>query len=241
MNTEPVSGSRGTILLVDDDSSLRWALRVTLSKLGFAIVEAARGEEALSLLRLIRIDAAVLDVCIPGMGGVEACRSIRRAYPQLPILMLTAMDVENHKVIALNAGADDYITKPFLARELTQRLCSAVRRRNAKSANQSSRIRRDQLELDQAKHRVLKRGLPLHLTRKEFKLLYQLMLNAGKSVSHAQLLNAVWGPDCEDRIVPLRMIVSQLRKKIEDGPLDQHYLGTVYRVGYRFNDKMPST
>ncbi|MGA2849150.1 MAG: response regulator transcription factor [Terracidiphilus sp.] len=240
MNMERVSAPQGVILLVDDDSCLRQALRVNLSLLGFTIVEATRGEEALSLIRLSRFDAVVLDADIPGICGLEACRSIRRANPQLAILFMTASDVENSKVLALDAGADDCISKPFQVRELTERLRSAVRRGKAKSESRNATIRHGQFELDQAKHRVLKRGIPLHLTRREFKLLRQLMLSVGKSVSHTQLSNAVWGPDCGKRIESLRMIVSQLREKIEDDPLNQRYLGTVHHVGYRFNYRKPA-
>src|SRR5450755_1391432 len=131
MNTEQSDAGQGTILIVDDDSSTRRALRMTLSGMGFAVVEAARGEEALSLVRVTRFDAVLLDVDMPGMGGLEACRTIRHAVARLPILMLTVMDSEDDKVLALDAGADDYITKPFQLRELTARLRSAVRRRNA--------------------------------------------------------------------------------------------------------------
>ena len=135
MNSEPANSGQGTILVVDDDASTRRALRVTLSGMGFTVVEAARGEEALSLARVSWFDAVLMDVDMPGMGGVEACRSIRHAVARLPILMLTVMDSEDDKVLALDAGADDYITKPFQIRELTARLRSAVRRRSAQDAN----------------------------------------------------------------------------------------------------------
>ena len=118
MNTETTSLGQGTILVVDDDTSIRRALRTTLSGMGFTVVEAARGEEALSLTRVSWFDAVLLDVDMPGMGGIEACRNIRHAISRLPILMLTVMDSEDDKVLALDAGADDYITKPFQLRSL---------------------------------------------------------------------------------------------------------------------------
>src|SRR5580693_8085121 len=120
----------GTVLIVDDDEAMRRALRTTLSNLGFRVVEAARGEEAVTLIRVTRFDAVLLDVDMPGMGGVEACRAIRHSSPNIPILMLTVMDSEDDKVLALDSGADDYITKPFQLRETIARLRSAVRRRN---------------------------------------------------------------------------------------------------------------
>ena len=175
MNTEQSNASQGTILVVDDDSSTRRALRVTLSGMGFTVVEAARGEEALALARVTWFDAVLLDVDMPGMGGVEACRSIRRAVARLPILMLTVMDSEDDKVLALDAGADDYITKPFQVRELTARLRSAVRGRNAQDVYRDARIRHGQLELDPVKYLVSKSGRPIHLTPKEFEVLHYLV------------------------------------------------------------------
>ena len=236
MNTEQSNPGQGTILVVDDDSSTRRALRVTLTGMGFTVVEAARGEEALSLARVSWFDAVLLDVDMPGMGGVEACRCIRRAVARLPILMLTVMDSEDDKVLALDAGADDYITKPFQVRELTARLRSAVRRRNAQDANRDSTIRHGQLELDPVKYRVLKNNRPIHMTPKEFEMLHYLMLHAGEPIPHARLLKSVWGPEYGNELEYLRTFVRQLRKKIEDDPKNPQYLLTDAYVGYRFNE-----
>jgi two-component system KDP operon response regulator KdpE len=235
VNPESVHAEKGTILLVDDDSSFKRALQLTLSGMGFAVVDAARGEEALSLVRATQFDAVLLDVDIPGMGGVEACRSIRHSIPRLPILMLTAMDSEDDKVLALDAGADDYITKPFRLRELTARLRSAVRRRNALDSNPSSAIRRGDIELDPVKYRVEKRGQRIHLSPKEFAILQYLMTHAGEVISQESLLKAVWGPEYESESVYLRIYVSQLRKKIEDNPSNPKYLLTVSGIGFRFD------
>ena len=236
MNTEQSDAGQGTILVVDDDSSTRRALRVTLSGMGFAVVEAARGEEALSLARVTWFDAVLLDVDMPGMGGVEACRCIRHAVARLPILMLTVMDSEDDKVLALDAGADDYITKPFQVRELAARLRSAVRRRNALDANRDARIRYGKIELDPVKYRVQKGGRPIHLTPKEFEMLHYLMMHAGEPIPHARLLKSVWGPDYGNELEYLRTFVRQLRKKIEDDPQNPQYLLTDAYVGYRFNE-----
>ncbi len=240
MSAETESVSQGTILVVDDDSSTRRALRMTLTGIGFTVVEAARGEEALSLTRVSWFDAVLLDVDMPGMGGVETCRSIRRALARLPILMLTVMDSEDDKVLALDAGADDYITKPFQLRELTARLRSAVRRRNAQDSNRDAPIQHGQLELDPVKYRVLKRGHPIHLTPKEFEMLHYLMMHAGEPVPHARLLKSVWGPEYGNELEYLRTFVRQLRKKIEDDPKNPQYLLTDAYVGYRFNEQPPS-
>ena len=237
MNSEPANAGQGTILVVDDDASTRRALRVTLSGMGFTVVEAARGEEALSLARVSCFDAVLMDVDMPGMGGVEACRSIRHAVARLPILMLTVMDSEDDKVLALDAGADDYITKPFQIRELTARLRSAVRRRSAQDANRDAPIRYGQLELDPVKYRVLKGGRPIHLTPKEFEVLHYLMMHAGEPIPHARLLKSVWGPEYGNELEYLRTFVRQLRKKIEDDPGNPRYLLTDAYVGYRFSEQ----
>ncbi|MGA2219421.1 MAG: response regulator transcription factor [Terracidiphilus sp.] len=240
MTTESPTATQGIILVVDDDASTRRALRVTLTGMSFTIVEAARGEEALSLVRSTWFDAVLLDVDMPGMGGVETCRCIRRAIARLPILMLTVMDSEDDKVLALDAGADDYITKPFQLRELTARLRSAVRRRNAPDTNRDALIRHGQLELDPVRYRVMKRGRAIHLTPKEFEVLHYLMMHAGEPIPHARLLKSVWGPEYGSELEYLRTFVRLLRKKIEDDPQNPQYLLTDAYVGYRFNDQQPA-
>jgi two-component system KDP operon response regulator KdpE len=239
VNTKPSQSEKGVILVVDDDNSTRRALRMTLSGLGFTIVEAARGEEALSLVRVTWFDAVLLDVDMPGMGGIETCKCIRRAASRLPILMLTVMNSEDDKVIALEAGADDYITKPFQVRELTARLHSAVRRRNTPDNNGELPLRYGQLELDPVKYRLMKRGRQIHLTPKEFEMLHYLMMNAGEPIPHARLLKSVWGPEYGNELEYLRTFIRQLRKKIEDDPANPQYLLTDAYVGYRFNEQLP--
>jgi two-component system KDP operon response regulator KdpE len=230
---------QGTILMVDDDHSMRRALHVTLSGLGFTVVGASRGEEALSLIQVTRFDAVLLDVDIPGMGGIETCRSIRTASAQLPVLMLTAMEGVDAMVSALDSGADDYITKPFRIRELTARLRAAVRRRNAKDCNDNnSAIRHGDLELDPVKYRVQKSGRTIHVSPKEFEMLRYLMSHAGELIPRERLLSSVWGENCKEDFVYLRIYVSQLRKKIEDDPLSPKYILTVPSVGYRFNAQL---
>jgi len=241
LNTESPIAAQGTILVVDDDGSTRRALRVTLSGMGFSVVEAARGEEALSLVRVSWFDAVLLDIDMPGMGGVETCRCIRRAIARLPIIMLTVLDSEDDKVLALDAGADDYITKPFQLRELTARLRSAVRRRNAQDTNRDALIRQGALELDPVKYRVMKRGRSIHLTPKEFEVLHYLMMHAGEPIPHARLLKSVWGPEYGSELEYLRTFIRLLRKKIEDDPQNPQYLLTDAYVGYRFNEQQPDS
>jgi len=241
LNSGQAKAGQGTSLVVDEDSSTRTTLRVTLSGMGFTVVEAARGEEALSLARVAWFDAVLLDVDMPGMGGVEACRSIRRAVARLPILMLTVMDSEDDKVLALDAGADDYITKPFQVRELTARLRAAVRRRNAEDTSRDSPIRYGQIELDPVKYKVLKSGRSIHLTPKEFEMLHYLMMHAGEPIPHSRLLKSVWGPEYGNELEYLRTFVRQLRKKIEDDPRHPQYLLTDAYVDYRFNEQVPES
>jgi two-component system KDP operon response regulator KdpE len=236
----PLSDGAGTILVVDDDSSTRRALRIMLTEMGFSVIESARGEEAISLVRVKWFDAVLLDVDMPGMGGVETCRNIRNMIARLPILMLTVMDSEDDKVLALDAGADDYITKPFQIRELTARLRSAVRRRSAKDDSRDVPIRHGELTLDPVKYRVQKNGRMIHLTPKEFEMLHYLMIHAGEPIPHSRLLKSLWGPEYGNELEYLRTYVRQLRKKIEDDPQNPKYLLTEAYVGYRFNEQPPT-
>lgn len=238
MNVEQSNTEQGTILVVDDDSSMRRALRMSLSAIGFTVIEAARGEEALSLVRATWLDAVLLDVDMPGMGGVEACRGLRRAVARLPILMLTVLDSEDDKVLALDAGADDYVTKPFQLRELTARLRSAVRRRKSEDTSRDAPIRQGQIELDPVKYRVAKCGKSIHLTPKEFEVLHYLMMHPGEPIPHARLLKSVWGPEYGGELEYLRTFIRQLRKKIEDDPSNPKYLLTEAYVGYRFSESV---
>ncbi len=156
------------ILVVDDESAIRRALRPPLLELGFQVAEASRGEEALQLLRAGNVDAVLLDVNMPGIGGIETLRRIRTFAPRLPILMLTVRDQEEDKVEALDAGADDYVTKPFSTRELIARIRAAVRRVRAPARAEDAPIEIGEIRLEPVKRNVTKRGQSVHLTRKEF-------------------------------------------------------------------------
>lgn len=224
------------ILVVDDESAIRRALRPPLLELGFQVSEASRGEEALQLLRTTACDAVLLDVNMPGIGGIETLRRIRTFAPRLPVLMLTVRDQEEDKVEALESGADDYVTKPFSTRELIARVRSAVRRMRAPARAEDAPIELGEIRLDPVKRIVTKRGQAVHLTRKEFDILHCLMSRAGRVVTYAKLLTAVWGADCREEVEYLRTFVRQLRKKIEDDPGNPIYLLTDVYVGYRFAD-----
>jgi len=228
----------GLILVVDDEMSIRRALHSTLHNLGFNTVEAARGEEALSLLRSNPFDAVLLDINMPGMSGVDACRTMRKSYPRIPILMLTVRDSEDDKVEALDAGADDYITKPFQLRELTARMRAAMRWSKMAEGQESPVLRINEIELDPARRTVKKSGRPIHLTPKEFELTHQLMIHAGRPIPHTRLLTTVWGPEYGGELEYLRTFMRQLRKKLEDDPANPQYLLTDPHVGYRFVEKL---
>jgi two-component system KDP operon response regulator KdpE len=224
------------ILVVDDESAIRRALRPPLVELGFQVVEASRGEEALLTLRASAFDVVLLDINMPGIGGMETLRRIRAFAPRLPILMLTVRDQEEDKVAALDLGADDYVTKPFSTRELIARIRTAVRRVRAPIRAEDAPIEIGEIRLEPVKRTVIKRGVRVHLTRKEFDILHCLMSRAGRVVTYARLLTAVWGADCREEVEYLRTFVRQLRKKIEDDPSNPQYLLTDVYVGYRFAD-----
>jgi two-component system, OmpR family, KDP operon response regulator KdpE len=224
----------GKILVTDDDPELRRVLKRTLDALGFEVAESSNGEQALQELENREFDAVLLDVNMPGIGGLAACREIRRRAPRVQILMLTVRDQEIDKVDALDAGADDYITKPFSIPELAARLRSAVRRATTVEANTAASIAIGEIELDPDRRVVIKSGIPLRLTPKEFDLLHYLMSRPGIAVSHVKLLRAVWGDEYGQELEYLRTFVHQLRKKLESDPSSPEYLFTEPHFGYRF-------
>jgi two-component system KDP operon response regulator KdpE len=227
---------RSNVLVVEDDAGIRQSLIETLTALGFMIGQAGTGEEALLRLRMIDYDAVLLDINMSGMGGIAACRIISQNYPRLPVVMLTVRDEEDDKVEALDAGADDYVTKPFQIRELTARLRAAIRRSKASEVPSDSPIVIGSLVLDPGRRRVEKMGQEIHLTPKEFSMLCYLMEHAGRPVPHNRLLTSVWGPEYGNEREYLRVLISQLRKKIEDDPARPTYILTESYIGYRFRE-----
>jgi two-component system, OmpR family, KDP operon response regulator KdpE len=190
----------------------------------------------LTLARTARCDVVLLDMNMPGMDGLETCRQLRRLLPRVAILMLTVRDSQEDKVQALEAGADDYVTKPFHIRELTARVRAAIRRAQTLKENLNASIRIGDIELHPARREVHKAGNLIPLTPKEFDLLHYLMAHAGFPVAHGRLLSAVWGPEYGDQVEYLRTFVRQLRKKIEDEPGNPRYLLTDVQIGYRFRE-----
>jgi two-component system KDP operon response regulator KdpE len=231
---DPEPGGKGKLLIVDDEPAIRWALRKTLQRMNFEIVEAETGEEALALVRTIRFDAILLDIGMPGLNGIETCRRIRKLMPLIGIVMLTVKNAEEDKIQSLDAGADDYVTKPFHVGELAARLRAAVRRSHAAETDDGAVIRIGDIELDPARRQVTKAGTAIHLTPKEFELLHFLMAHAGRPLPHAKILGAVWGPEYGGELEYLRTFIRQLRKKLGDDAASPRYLVTDSQVGYRF-------
>jgi two-component system KDP operon response regulator KdpE len=227
---------RLNVLIVEDDAGIRQSLFETLTALGFTIGEASNGEQALLRLRMVDYDAVLLDINMPGIGGIEACRRICRSYPQIPIIMLTVRDEEDDKVEALDAGADDYVTKPFQIRELTARLRSAIRRSKTSTVQSDSTVVIGALRLDPDRHRVEKMGQEVRLTPKEFAMLRYLMEHAGRPIPHNRLLTSIWGSEYGNEREYLRVLINQLRKKIEDDPASPAYILTESYIGYRFRE-----
>jgi len=223
----------GRILVVDDEPQIRRVLRATLTSKGYEVVDARTGEEALEALRDSRFNLVLLDINMPGIGGLETCREIR-ASSEVSIIMLTVHDAENDKVAALDAGADDYVTKPFSTPELLARIRAALRRQPNAGEGAPESIVIEEVEIKLATRRVVVQGRESRLTPKEFDLLQYLLANPNVALPHARLLQAVWGPDYGDQVEYLRVFVNQLRKKIEPDPAHPKFLLTEPWVGYRF-------
>lgn len=219
------------VLVVDDEPQVRRVLKTTLADEGYTIFEAHSGQEALEIFRAQLPDIILLDVNMPVMGGLEACREIRR-NSDVPIIMLTVRSAERDKVLALDAGADDYVVKPFGIQELLARIRAALRR--TVPLDSLPPLVSKELSVDFEMRRVIVRKREVHLTPKEFELLRHLVANHGKPLAHRRLLQAVWGPDYGDELEYLRVVVNQLRKKLESDPSRPRLILTEPWVGYRF-------
>ena len=223
--------SAGRILVVDDDPQIRRVMRVTLTGQGYEVDDVKNGDAALEKLRDARFDLVLLDMNMPGLSGIDACRLIR-GQSEIAIVMLTVRDSEEDKVAALDAGADDYVTKPYNAPELLARIRAALRR-TPWTQGPAGPMKLGSVEVDFDTRRVMSRGRQVRLTPKEFELLRYFVMHANKVLSHRELLQAVWGPDYGDQVDYLRVFVNQLRKKIEADPSNPRILLTEPWVGYR--------
>jgi len=227
-----LSGAR--ILVVDDELQIRRVMRKLLVAQGYSVSDARSGEEALEMLRRARFDLVLLDLAMPGMGGLETCRAIRAGW-ELAIVILSVRDMEKDKISALDAGADDYVTKPFSTQELLARIRAGLRRSPLAPEAAVQGIHADGLEINFATRRVIAGGNEVRLTRKEFDLLQFLASTPNTPIPHRRLLQAVWGPDYGNEVVYLRVFINQLRKKIETQPAKPRYILTEPCIGYQFH------
>lgn len=220
------------ILVIDDESQITRVLRHSLTALRYDVRTAADGESGLDLFRDFKPDLVITDLSMPEMDGIEVCREIRRVS-SVPIIVLSVRGEEKVKVKALDAGADDYITKPFGIDELLARVRASLRR--APSVKEESRLEAGDFIVNLETHQATVRGDEVHLTPKEFELLTYLVRNQGKVLTHRTLLAAIWGGNFTEQTEYLRVFVGQLRKKIEKDPSQPRYIRTEPWVGYRFN------
>jgi len=228
----PAAMNLAKVLLVDDDPQVRRALRTTLTSAGYVVVEARTGEEALEEVQAEgAVDMVLLDLKMPGIGGLEACRRIRKIF-DVPILVISVLRSQEDKVQAFDAGADDYLVKPFGIQELLSRI-HALRRR-ASGSEPIPPYESAGLKIDFERRRVVIDSEQVHLTPSEFELLRYLVLNEGKPVSHHTLLQSLWGPDHTRDVQRLRVTINQLRRKIEKDPGRMRYIHTEHQFGYRF-------
>ena len=225
--------AKARILIVDDEPQLRRVVKTALVAQKYEVAEAGTGEEALDVLKEADPDLILLDINMPGMGGIAACRELR-AVSEAAIILLSVRNSEADKITGLDAGADDYVTKPFSVNELTARIRANLRRMPAQEQSLEPIVISDQLSVNFAARQVIAGGKPVRLTPKEFDLLQYLLSNANRPITHRKLLQTLWGPEYGNEVEYLRVFVSQLRKKIEIDPAHPQYVLTEPWVGYRF-------
>ena len=226
--------SAARILVIDDEPHIRRLMRLALTAQSFEVVDARSGEEGLRKFAEWLPDLVLLDLNMPGLGGLDTCRAIR-AGSEVPIIVLTVRSAEEDKVEALDAGADDYVTKPFGTKELMARIRAALRRVPGSPAGGPREFVSDDLRIEFEARKVWAGGRAVRLTPKEFDLLRYLVAHAGRPVRHRELLQAVWGPDYDDQTGYLRVFITHLRKKIEPDPSSPKYIVTEPWIGYRFD------
>ena len=233
---------RGKVFVVEHDAAIRELLRLHLNLAGFQIAEAANGRSALDRARAEAFDVVVLEVMLPGIDGVTLCRALRNEGPNVEsgILMLTGRDTESDKVVALESGADDYITKPFGVREFMARVGVIIRRKTRSTLATDSTgahvVRTRDLTVDPERRQATVRGEPIELTKQEFDLLHRFAARPGIVFSRAALLSKVWGGDTNVTERTVDTVVSRLRKKIERDAQDPELILTAWGVGYKFAD-----
>ncbi len=229
--------SNEQVLIVDDEKTLVKALTFNLQKEGFRVEAAYDGEEALEKVFSLKPDVVVLDLMLPEVDGFEVCRRIRKKL-EVPIIMLTARSEDIDKVLGLELGADDYLTKPFNSRELVARIKAVLRRSTASEEESRKQIQIGKLQIDLLQHRVRLGDKDINLTSKEFALLSFLALNAGNVYSREQLLAQVWGYDYYGDVRTVDVHIRHLREKIENDPANPEYIITVWGTGYKLREDL---
>ena len=224
-----------TILIIEDEDPIRKFLRVTLDAHGYKLVEATTGKDGLLQAATAQPDLIILDLGLPDIDGVDLTRQIRE-WSHVPIIIVSARGKEQDKIIALDAGADDYLTKPFSVNELLARLRVALRHSAGKQTDDKTVFQNEDLRIDLLRREVTLAGKPVHLTPNEYRLLAVLTKYAGRVLTHKQLLKEVWGPNSAQETHYLRVYMNQLRQKIEVDPAQPKYLITEPAVGYRLTD-----
>ena len=224
--------SAGRVLIVDDEPQIRRVLRMALTDHSYEVEDARSGEEAMEKISGEKFDLILLDMNMPGMGGIATCRAMRDKIDAV-IIMVTVRNTEVEKVACLDAGADDYVTKPFGMPELLARMRAALRRAAPNLESAPKLVKIGDAELDFVARAVRKDGVEHHLTPKEFDLMHYLLTHANQAVSHRELLQNIWGPDYGGEVEYLRVFIKQLRKKIEPEPAKPRYLLTEPWFGYR--------
>lgn len=225
------------VLVVDDEPQILRFLKPALTAAGYDVIAAATGKDALAAAATRAPDVILLDLGLPDMDGKDVIRELR-TWSNTPILVLSARDRESEKIAALDLGADDYVNKPFGIGELTARLRTALRH-TAQRASEQTRIKAGGVEIDILAHRVTRNGEPVKLTPKEFDLLAVLVRNAGRVLTHRQVLTAVWGPAHTEDLQYLRVFIGQLRQKLEETPDAPSLIVTEPGIGYRLNEGLP--
>ena len=220
-----------TLLLVDDEPQIRRVLQTTLCEAGYVVIVAKNGQEGIDTVVREHPDLVLLDINLPDMSGFDACKMIRVSFAG-PILMVTVRNSVRDKIDALDAGADDYIVKPFAMGELLARVRAALRRSSAEEP--LPKIETSELTVDLEMRMVTVRGNSVHLTPKEFDVLRLLVTQQGRPVTHRKMLQIVWGPEYGEETEPVRVVIKQLRQKIEKDPAHPRYLLTEPWIGYKF-------
>jgi DNA-binding response OmpR family regulator len=230
-----IAAPKKKILLVDDEAAIVQSLRYNLERNGFSVTAAGDGRSAVALAASEQPDLVILDIMLPLLDGIEACKEIRKVS-SVPIIMLTAKDQEFDKVLALELGADDYVTKPFSLGEIIARVKARLRRQEVDSEGRDETITIGEISIDRSRQRVLVRGETVALAPKEFRLLHVLMENRGRIVTRQMLLEKVWGYDFEGEHQTISVHVRWLREKIEVDPSNPRHIITVRSRGYMFRE-----